>query len=105
LPVPRITSVSTYRRGAWVYFDLHYADPGKDAQGFGLEGRNGTSWVTESYPFASPNRGIVGVHSVAYPHDLQCGTANQHKAEIDAWIYDTAGASSAPAVINLSCSA
>jgi eukaryotic-like serine/threonine-protein kinase len=105
LPVPRITSVSTYRRGAWVYFDLHYADPGKDAQGFGLEGRNGTSWVTESYPFASPNRGIVGVRSVAYPLDLQCGTANQHKAEIDAWIYDTAGASSAPAVINLSCSA
>jgi serine/threonine protein kinase len=105
LPVPRITSVSTYRRGVWVYFDLHYSDPGKDAQGFGLEGRNGTSWVTESYPFASPNRGIVGVHSVAYPLDLQCGTANQHKAEIEAWIYDTAGASSAPAVINLSCSA
>jgi hypothetical protein len=42
---------------------------------------------------------------VAYPLDLQCGTANQHKAEIEAWIYDTAGASSAPAVINLSCSA
>jgi serine/threonine protein kinase len=105
LPVPRITSVSTYRRGVWVYFDLHYADPGKDAQGFGLQGRNGTSWVTESYPFASPNRGIVGVHSVAYPLDLQCGTANQHKAEIEAWIYDTAGASSAPAAINLSCSA
>jgi eukaryotic-like serine/threonine-protein kinase len=105
LPVPRITSVSTYRQGVWVYFDLHYADPGKDAQGFGLEGRDGTSWVTESYPFTSPNRGIVGVHSVAYPLDLQCGTANQHKAEIEAWIYDTAGASSAPAVINLSCSA
>jgi len=105
LPVPRITSVSTYRQGVRVYFDLHYADPGKDAQGFGLEGRNGTSWVTESYPFASPNRGIVGVHSLAYPLDLQCGSANQHKAEIEAWIYDTAGASSAPAVINLSCSA
>jgi hypothetical protein len=89
----------------WAYFDLHYADPGKDAKGFGLQGRNGTSWVAESYPFTSPNRGIVGVHSVAYPLDLQCGTANQHKAEIEAWIYDTAGASSAPAVINLSCSA
>jgi eukaryotic-like serine/threonine-protein kinase len=105
LPVPRITSVSTYRKGVWVYFDLHYADPGKDAQGFGLEGSNGTSWVTERYPFSSPNRGIVGAHSVAYPLDLQCGTANQHKAEIEAWIYDTAGASSAPAVIDLSCSA
>jgi hypothetical protein len=105
LAVPRITSVSTYRQGVWVYFDLHYADPGKDAQGFGFEGRNGTRWVAESYPFASPNRGIAGVYSIAYPLDLQCGTVSQHKAEIEAWIYDTAGSSSQAAVIDLSCSA
>jgi hypothetical protein len=32
LRVPRITSVSTYRQEVWVYFDLQYADPGKDAR-------------------------------------------------------------------------
>jgi hypothetical protein len=103
--VPRITSVSTYRQGVWVYFDVHYADPGNDAQGFGYNGLNGTRWVAGSYPFASPNRGIVGARTVAYPLDLECGTAKQHKADIEAWIYDAAGAGSQPAVINMSCSA
>jgi hypothetical protein len=103
--VPRITSISTYRQGVWVYFDVHYADPGNDAQGFGYNGLNGTWRVSGSYPFASPDRGIVGTRSVAYPLDLECGTAKQHKADIEAWIYDAAGASSQPAVINMSCSA
>jgi hypothetical protein len=96
-------SVSTYRQGVWVYFDVYYADPGQDAQGFGFMGVNGSRWVEESYPFSSPNRGIVGPDNVAYPLNLECGTAQQHRAEIEAWIYDTAAARSQPVVIRLAC--
>jgi hypothetical protein len=59
--------------------------------------------VEGQYPFSSPHGGIVGPGSIAYPLDLQCGTARQHTAEVEAWIYDTAGVSSQPAVINLTC--
>jgi serine/threonine protein kinase len=103
--VPHIKSVGTYRKGLWVYFDVHYANPGRDALGFGFMGANGSRWVEESYPFSSPGRGIVGPDSVAFPLNLECGAAKQHKAEIEAWIYDTAGASSRPVVISLSCGA
>jgi len=102
-PVPRITSVGTYQQGAWVYFDVHYADPGQDAQGFGFTGSDGQVWVEGRYSFSSPHGGIVGPGSIAYPLDLQCGTARQHTAEVEAWIYDAAGASSQPVVINLTC--
>jgi hypothetical protein len=88
----------------WVYFDVQYADPGQDAQGFGFMGVNGSRWVEETYPFASPDRGIIGPDSVAYPLNLECGTAQQHEAEIEAWIYDTAAARSQPVVIHLACS-
>jgi hypothetical protein len=97
--------VGTYRRGAWVYVEVHYADPGKDAQGFGFTGSNGNRWAEGSSPFSNPGRGIVGPGSIAYPLNLECGTARQHKAQIEAWIYDTAGVSSRPAVIDLSCTA
>jgi hypothetical protein len=103
--VPQITSVATYRQGVWVYFDLRYADPGNDAQGFGFMGSNGNGWTEGTYPFSSPDGGIVGPDSIAYPLDLACGTARQHAAEIEAWIYDAAGASSRPAVIHLACTA
>jgi hypothetical protein len=103
--LPRITSTGTYQRGTWVYFDVYYADPGQDAQGFGFTGSNGNRWVEGSYPFSSPGRGIVGTDSVAYPLNLGCGTTSQHKAEIEAWIYDTAGITSQPVVIDLSCRA
>ena len=73
--------------------------------GFGFMGVNGIRWVEESYPFSSPHRGIVGPGSIAYPLDLECGTARQHKAEIEAWIYDTAAAASRPVVIHLACRA
>jgi serine/threonine protein kinase len=102
-PVPQITSVGTYQQGDWVYFDVHYADPGKDAQGFGFLGVSGSRWVEATYPFSSPDRGIVGPDSIAYPLNLECGTAEQHDAEIEAWIYDTAGASSQPVTIHLIC--
>jgi hypothetical protein len=103
--VPQITSVATYRQGIWVYFDVRYADPGIDARGLGFLGANGSGWVEETYPFSSPSRGIVGRDSIAYPLNLGCGTAEQHKAEIEAWIYDTASASSQPVVIRLACTA
>ncbi len=102
-PVPRIISVGTYQQGVWVYFDVHYADPGQDAAGFGFLGVNGSRWVEQTYPFSSPGPGIVGPDSIAYPLNLECGTAEQHDAEIEAWIYDTAGASSQPVTIHLAC--
>jgi eukaryotic-like serine/threonine-protein kinase len=102
-PVPRITRVGTYQQGTWVYFDVHYADPGQDAQGFGFTGSDGQRWVEGLYPFSSPHGGIVGPDSIAYPLDLDCGTTRQHTAEVEAWIYDAAGVSSQPGVINLAC--
>ena len=103
--MPQITSVSTYQHGAWVYFDVRYADPGNDAAGFGFMGTNGNRWTEETHPFSSPGRGVVGPDSIAYPLNLACGTARAHAAEIEVWIYDAAGTSSQPAVIQLACTA
>ena len=104
-PVPQILSAGTYQEGEVVYFDVDYADPGQDAQGFGFTGSDGNRWVEGTYPFSSPGRGIVGPDSIAYPLNLGCGTARQHTAEIEAWVYDTAGISSQPVFIDLSCQA
>ncbi len=104
-PVPQITSAGTYSQGTWVYFDVHYADPGQDALGFGFMGVNGSRWVEETDPFSSPGRGIVGPDSIAYPLNLECGTAEQHEAEVEVWIYDTAAARSQPVVVDLACGA
>jgi hypothetical protein len=101
--VPRITSAGTYQKGVWVYFDVHYADPGHDALGFGFTGSNGDRWAEGSYPLSSPDGGVVGPDSIAYPLDLECGTARQHTAEIEAWIYDAAGTAGQPVVIHLAC--
>jgi len=100
---PQITSAGTYRHGIWVYFGVHYAAPGQGVQGFGFMGVNGSRRVEETYPFSSPHRGIVGPDSVAYPLNLECGTARQHTAEVEAWIYDTVAARSQPVVIHLAC--
>ena len=101
--MPQVTGVDTYQQGTWVYFDIQYADPGNDAEGFGFTGVNGSSWVAETYPFASPGPGVVGPDSIAYPLDLECGTAGEHAAEVEAWIYDEAGARSQPVMIQLTC--
>ena len=95
--------MGTYQQGAWVYLDVQYADPGQDAQGFGVMGVVGSRWVEETYPFSSPGPGIVGPDSVAYPVNLGCGTATQYEGEVEAWIYDAAGARSQPVVISLDC--
>ena len=66
-------------------------------------GVNGSRWMQGTYPFSSPDQGIEGPGSIAYPIDLECGTARQHIAEVEAWIYDTAGQASQPVVISLIC--
>jgi hypothetical protein len=102
-PTPTITSVGTYTQGELVYFDIHYADPGNDAEGFGFVGVNGSSWAEESHPFTSPSYGIVGQDSIAYPFNEECGTAQQYDSYVEAWIYDTAGDRSTPVTIHLVC--
>jgi hypothetical protein len=101
--VPQITSVGTYQQGVLVYFDIHYADPGNDAAGFGFVGVNGSGWAEENHPFSSPSYGIVGTDSIAYPFNQGCGTAQEYESYVQAWIYDTAGDRSTPVVIHLVC--
>jgi hypothetical protein len=102
-PAPEITGSATYREGTWVYFDVQYEDPGNDARGFGFMGVNGTRLMKATYPFSSPDEGIAGPDSIAYPLDLECGTSSQHGADVEAWIYDAAGQSSQPVRISLAC--
>jgi serine/threonine-protein kinase len=102
-PVPEITSVGTYTQGVLVYFDIHYANPGNDAEGFGFVGVNGSGWAEENHPFTSPSYGIVGTDSIAYPFNEACGTAQQYDSYVEAWIYDSAGDRSTPVVIHLVC--
>jgi hypothetical protein len=102
-PAPEITGSATYREGTQVYFDVQYEDPGNDARGFGFMGVNGSRWTEATYSFSSLDEGIAGPDSIAYPLDLECGTASQHGAEVEAWIYDAAGQSSQPVRINLAC--
>jgi hypothetical protein len=102
-PAPEITGSATYREGTLVYFDVQYEDPGNDVRGFGFMGVNGSRWMEATYPFSSPDEGIAGPDSIAYPLDLECGTASQHGADVEAWIYDAAGQSSQPVRISLAC--
>ena len=102
--VPRITSATTYTKGKLVYFDIHYADPGNDAEGFGFVGVKGSGWAEENHPFWSPSYGIVGPHSIAYPFNQGCGTANQFSSYVKAWIFDTALKTSKSVTIHLVCS-
>jgi serine/threonine protein kinase len=102
-PAPEITGSATYREGTLVYFDVQYQDPGDDVRGFGFMGVNGSRRMEATYPFSSPDEGIAGPGSIAYPLDLECGTASEHGAEVEAWIYDAAGQSSQPVRISLAC--
>jgi hypothetical protein len=102
-PAPEITGSATYREGNLVYFDVQYQDPGNDVRGFGFMGVNGSRRMEATYPFSSPDEGIAGAGSIAYPLDLECGTASEHGAEVEAWIYDAAGQSSQPVRISLAC--
>jgi serine/threonine protein kinase len=101
--VPEITSVGTHTQGVLVYFDIQYSNPGNNAVGFGFQGVNGSGWAEETHPFTSPSYGIVGTDSISYPFNEACGTAQQYSSYVEAWIYDSAGASSTPVVIHLVC--
>lgn len=103
IPAPYITQVTTYTQGVFVYFQITYADPGNNAEGFGFVGVNGSGWAEETHPFSSPSYGIVGPNSIAYPFNQGCGTAEQTDSYVEAWIYDTAGDLSKPVTIHLVC--
>jgi hypothetical protein len=59
--------------------------------------------LTEGAGWTSPSYGIVGTDSIAYPFNEECGAAKQYSSYVEAWICDTAGASSTPVVIHLVC--
>jgi hypothetical protein len=101
--VPRITKATTYTKGELVYFNIQYADPGNDAEGFGFVGVNGSGWAKESHPFWDPSYGIVGHDSIAYPFNQGCGTAAQSSSYVKTWIFDTALKASTPVTIHLVC--
>ena len=95
--------MQTYTNGVDVYFSIDYDDPGHDAEGFGFVGVDGSGWAEESHPFSSPSYGIVGPGTIAYPFNLECGTAQAYQSQVEAWIYDTEGGRSQPVVIQLVC--
>jgi hypothetical protein len=101
--VPKILGVRTYTQGVLVYFDIRYADPGHDAEGFGFVGVNGSGWAEENHPFSNPSYGIVGTDSIAYPFNEACGTAQQYDSYVEAWINYTTGGRTKPVVIHLVC--
>lgn len=103
IPAPYITQVTQYTQGVLVYFQITYADPGSNAEGFGFVGVNGSGWAEETHPFSSPSYGIVGPNSIAYPFNQGCGTGQQTDSYVQAWIYDSAGELSKPVTIHLVC--
>lgn len=100
---PQITGIYGYQKGSLVYFSLTYADPGHDAKGFGFVGMNGSGWAEENHPFSNPSYGIVGNDRIDYPFNLACGTAQEYKSYVEAWIYDSHGQRSNPVEVDLSC--
>jgi hypothetical protein len=100
---PQITGIYGYQKGSLVYFSLTYADPGHDAKGFGFVGIDGAGWAEENHPFSSPSYGIVGHDRIDYPFNLACGTPQQYKSWVEAWVYDSQGIRSNPVEIALSC--
>jgi Protein kinase domain len=102
-PPPHITSAFTYQEGQMMYFEIFYSDPGKDAEGFGFVGVDGSEWPERNYSFSSPGPGIVEAGSVAYPLNQACGTGLEYASNVEVWINDTAGTRSQPIVIHLAC--
>ena len=101
--IPRITSTFTYQEGEMAFFEIFYSDPGKDAEGFGFVGVDGSDWPEQNYSFSSPGAGIVEAGSVAYPLNQACGTGLEYSSSVKVWISDSAGARSRPVVIRLAC--
>lgn len=105
-PVPQIPSINGifgYQKSVLAYDSLTYANPGRDAKGFGFVGINGAGWALESHPFSKPSFGIVGTDRIDYPFNLACGTAQQFNSWVEAWIYDSQGLRSKPVEVPLVC--
>ena len=105
-PVPQIPSINGvfgYQNGALAYDSITYANPGRDATGFGFVGINGAGWALENHPFSSPFYGIVGNDRIDYPYNLACGTAQEYNSWVEAWISDSQGLRSNPVEVYLSC--
>ena len=100
---PQITAIDGYQSGSLVYFTIFYTNPGKDAKGFGFVGIKGAGWAQENHPFSSPSYGIVGHDEISYPFNLACGTPQQFKSYVAAWIYDKADVRSQAVQIALTC--
>lgn len=101
--IPQVTGIYGYQKDVLDYFSLTYADPGNDATGFGFVGMNGAGWAEENHPFSNPSYGIVGHDRIDYPFNLACGTAQEYKSYVEAWIYDSQGLRSDPVEVDLSC--
>jgi hypothetical protein len=101
--IPHINGIYGYQKSVLDYFSLTYADPGHDAKGFGFVGIKGAGWAEENHPFSSPSYGIVGKDRIDYPFNLGCGTSDEYKSYVEAWIYDSQGLRSNPVEVDLSC--
>jgi hypothetical protein len=103
LQIPQITGIYGYQKGSLVYFSLTYTNPNNDAKGFGFVGINGAGWAQENHPFSNPSYGIVGNDRIDYPFNLACGTPQEYKSWVEAWIYDSQGIRSNPVEVALTC--
>lgn len=101
--IPSINGIFGYQKGVLSYYSLTYANPGRDAKGFGFVGINGAGWAEENHPFSSPSYGIVRKNRIDYPFNLECGTSQEYTSWVEAWIYDSQGLRSNPVEVPLSC--
>jgi hypothetical protein len=102
--VPVITSHYTYQQGTQMFFEIYYANPGKNADGFGFVGVEGSSVGEQNYSFSSPADGIIEVGSIAYPINQGCGTLHPRSNHVKVWVNYNAGAQSKSVTIPLVCS-
>ncbi len=100
---PRIKAIGGYQKGVLDYFRISYANPGRDAKGFGFVGIKGAGWALENHSFSHPSYGIVGHDRINYPFNLACGTAQQYRSYVEAWISGRRGIRSYPVEVALSC--
>lgn len=101
--IPSINGIFGYQKGDLAYDSITYADPGRDAKGFGFVGIDGAGWAEENHPFSNPSFGIVGKDRVDYPYNLACGTPQEYSSWVESWIYDSQGLRSNPVEVPLLC--
>ncbi|WP_405634294.1 hypothetical protein OHB53_09080 [Streptomyces sp. NBC_00056] len=100
---PTITRWATHKKGRLVYLTVHFADPGKNAKGFGFKGVRGSGWAEENHSFSHPLYGRVSDGQVTYPFNHACGTARQRESDVKFWINTKSGTRSRSVVAHLKC--